>query len=70
MSGTVDLIVRWDEVRNGDEVLNAHGQLETATVLPYGNAWQPEGCVSLMIGGSWYTPRRDKLTAVRRQVQS
>ena len=63
-----DHIVRWDEVRDGDLVLGFRGELDKATVLPQGSAWQPEGCVSLMIGGTWYTPRRDKLTAVRRYI--
>ena len=63
---TTDMIVRWDEVRTGDLVLNYHGEVEPATVMPQGNAWQLEGCVSIMIGGSWFTPRKDKLTAVRR----
>jgi len=61
-----DMIIRWDEVRTGDLVLTYQGELEAATVMPQGNAWQPEGCVSVMIGGSWYTPRKDRLTAFRR----
>ena len=60
-------LVRWDEVRDGDEVL-CNGRMGTATVLPQGSCWQPEGCVSLMIDGTWHTPRRDRLTAVRRNT--
>jgi hypothetical protein len=62
----VDQIVRWDEVRDGDLVLGHHGEMDIATVLPQGHAWCPEGHASLMIGGSWFVPRKDKLTAVRR----
>lgn len=62
-----DMIVRWDEVRDGDMVL-CNGALEAAVLLPHGNAWQPEGCVSIMVGGSWRTPRRAALTAVRRST--
>lgn len=65
---TVDMVIPWSEVRTGDQALNYHGQLEEATVMPQGNAWCPEGCVSVMLGGSWYTPRKDKLTAVRRPI--
>ena len=50
---------------HGDLVL-CSGTLEAAVLLPSGNAWQPEGCVSIMVGGSWRTPRRAALTAVRR----
>ena len=60
-------IVRWDEVRGGDEVL-CNGRMGIATVLPQGSCWQPEGCVSLTIDGTWHTPRRERLTAVRRYI--
>jgi len=63
-----DMIVRWDEVRDGDEVLH-HGRLGTAAVMPHGNAWQPEGCASLVVDGTWIVPRRDHLTAVRRKAE-
>lgn len=62
-------IVRWDQVRDGDEVL-CNGRMDTATVLPHGSAWQEEGRVSLLIGGTWYSPRRDALTAVRRWLKA
>ncbi len=65
---TSDLIVRWDEVRTGDLVLGYRGELDVATVLPQGHAWCPEGHVSICIGGTWHTPRKDRLTAVRRLV--
>jgi hypothetical protein len=66
-AGTVaERIVRWDEVRTGDQVLDFSGQLGTATVLPLGNAWCPEGRASVCIDGRWFTPRKDRLTAVRR----
>ena len=65
-SAVHDMIVRWDEVRTGDLVLGFRGRLDTATVMPAGHAWCPEGRVSVVIGGTWYTPRKDWLTAVRR----
>jgi hypothetical protein len=67
-SSVAEKIVRWDEVRDGDEVL-CNGRLDKATVLPHGSVWQQEGRLSLMVGGTWYTPRRDALTAVRRYLE-
>lgn len=65
-SAVADMIVRWDEVRTGDLVLNFSGELDVATVMPQGHAWCPEGRASICIGGQWFTPRKDRLTAVRR----
>jgi hypothetical protein len=58
-------IVKWSEVREGDEVL-VNGRMETVTALgALGGPWT-EGRASLFLGGTWYTPRQDQLTAVRR----
>jgi hypothetical protein len=65
-SAVHDMIVTWDEVRDGDLVLNFRGELGVATVLPQGHAWCPEGRASVCIDGQWFTPRKDRLTAVRR----
>jgi hypothetical protein len=67
-SSVADMIVHWDEVRTGDLVLGFRGELGVATTAPHGNAWVPEGRVSLVIDGVWYTPRKDRLTAVRRYI--
>lgn len=63
-----EAIVRWDQVRDGDQVL-LHGVLGTVTLLPHGNYWQPEGCVSLAVDGTWIVPLRHHLTAVRRKAE-
>jgi hypothetical protein len=65
-SAPTEKVLRWDEVRTGDEVLDYSGQLGTATVMPQGHSWCPEGRVSVCIDGRWFTPRKDRLTAVRR----
>lgn len=65
-SAVVDMIVTWDEVQDGDLVLGLDGLLDVATVMPQGSAWCPEGRVSICIGGRWFTPRKDRYTAVRR----
>jgi hypothetical protein len=65
-SAPTEKIVRWDEVRTGDEVLDFSGQLGSATVPSPDRSWCPEGRVNVIIDGRWFTPRKDWLTAVRR----
>jgi hypothetical protein len=65
-SAVHEMIIPWDEVRDGDLVLNFRGELGVATVMPQGHAWCPDGHVSVCIDGQWCTPRKDRLTAVRR----
>ena len=65
-SAVHDMIIPWAEVRDGDLVLNFRGELGVATVMPQGHAWCPEGHASVCIDGQWFTPRKDRLTAVRR----
>lgn len=65
-SAVHDMIVTWEEVRTGDLVLNFRGELDVAVVPSSRHDWCPEDRVSLCVGGQWFTPRKDRLTAVRR----
>jgi hypothetical protein len=67
-SAVVDMILRWDEVREGDAVLHS-GHLSPVEQWHL-HVNRPDLYVTVRIDGLWSTVQRDWLTAVRRYSES
>lgn len=67
-SAVADMIIRWDEVREGDAVLH-NGHLSPVEQWHL-HVNRPDLYVTVRIDGLWSTVQRDWLTAVRRYSES